>query len=213
MGNLFEYNSPVSKALTNICYSAYLNILWFIFSIPIFTIGASTTALYSVSLKIVRNEEGNLTKDFIKSFKQNFKQSTSVWIILTFLGILLLIDGYILYHKGLDNIFWTILLASYFVACVAYLLISLYIYPLISKFENKTLYVFKNALIIGLRFLICSSVITFIHFIIIYTIIFIFTPLIIFGMGITALISSYLMSNIILQCEQKTKRLDEQKLV
>ena len=166
-----------------------------------------------VSLKIVRNEEGNLTKDFIKSFKQNFKQSTSVWIILTFLGILLLIDGYILYHKGLDNIFWTILLASYFVACVAYLLISLYIYPLISKFENKTLYVFKNALIIGLRFLICSSVITFIHFIIIYTIIFIFTPLIIFGMGITALISSYLMSNIILQCEQKTKRLDEQKLV
>ena len=163
MGNLFEYNSPVSKALTNICYSAYLNILWFIFSIPIFTIGASTTALYSVSLKIVRNEEGNLTKDFIKSFKQNFKQSTSVWIILTLLGTLLLIDGYILYHKGLDNIFWTILLASYFVACVAYLLISLYIYPLISKFENKTLYVFKNALIIGLRFLICSSVITFIH--------------------------------------------------
>ena len=174
MGNLFEYNSPVSKALTNICYSAYLNILWFIFSIPIFTIGASTTALYSVSL---------------------------------------LIDGYILYHKGLDNIFWTILLASYFVACVAYLLISLYIYPLISKFENKTLYVFKNALIIGLRFLMCSAVITFIHFIIFYTIIFIFTPLIIFGMGITALISSYLMSNIILQCEQKTKRLDEQKLV
>ena len=213
MGNLFEYNSPVSIALTNICYSAYLNILWFIFSIPIFTIGASTTALYSVSLKIVRNEEGNLTKDFIKSFKQNFKQSTSVWIILTLLGTLLLIDGYILYHKGLDNIFWTILLASYFVACVAYLLISLYIYPLISKFENKTLYVFKNALIIGLRFLICSAVITFIHFIIIYTIIFIFTPLIIFGMGITALISSYLMSNIILQCEQKTKRLDEQKLV
>ena len=213
MGNLFEYNSPVSKALTHNCYSAYLNILWFIFSIPIFTIGASTTALYSVSLKIVRNEEGNLTKDFIKSFKQNFKQSTSVWIILTLLGTLLLIDGYILYHKGLDNIFWTILLASYFVACVAYLLISLYIYPLISKFENKTLYVFKNALIIGLRFLICSSVITFIHFIIIYTIIFIFTPLIIFGMGITALISSYLMSNIILQCEQKTKRLDEQKLV
>ena len=59
----------------------------------------------------------------------------------------------------------------------------------------------------------CSAVITFIHFIIFYTIIFIFTPLIIFGMGITALISSYLMSNIILQCEQKTKRLDEQKLV
>ena len=134
-------------------------------------------------------------------------------IILTLLGTLLLIDGYILYHKGLDNIFWTILLASYFVACVAYLLISLYIYPLISKFENKTLYVFKNALIIGLRFLMCSAVITFIHFIIFYTIIFIFTPLIIFGMGITALISSYLMSNIILQCEQKTKRLDEQKLV
>ena len=127
MGNLFEYNSPVSKALTNICYSAYLNILWFIFSIPIFTIGASTTALYSVTLKIVRNEEGNLTKDFIKSFKQNFKQSTSVWIILTLLGTLLLIDGYILYHKGLDNIFWTILLASYFVACVAYLLISIII--------------------------------------------------------------------------------------
>ena len=41
----FSYESKFSQALIKLCYSCYLNLLWFLCSLPIFTIGASTTAL------------------------------------------------------------------------------------------------------------------------------------------------------------------------
>jgi len=41
----FSYDSKFSQLMIKLCYSCYLNLLWFVCSIPIFTIGASTTAL------------------------------------------------------------------------------------------------------------------------------------------------------------------------
>ena len=64
MGNLFNLDGPVLQFINKLVYSVYLNILWFICCIPIVTVGASTTALFYVSLKIAKNEEGNLTKAF-----------------------------------------------------------------------------------------------------------------------------------------------------
>jgi len=55
-----------------------LNLLWCICSIPIFTIGASTTAVYYVTLKLVRDEEDGTFRSFFKSFKENFKQATAI---------------------------------------------------------------------------------------------------------------------------------------
>lgn len=64
--------------ITKIVYSAYLNILWFICCLPIFTAGASTTALFYVSLKVAKNEEGNITRSFFRAFKENFKKEPSL---------------------------------------------------------------------------------------------------------------------------------------
>ena len=94
MNNLLNLDGPVMRLINKIVYSVYLNILWFICCIPIVTIGASTTALFYVTLKIAKNEEGNLTKAFFHSFKENLKQGTVIWLILLCLGIILGIDGY-----------------------------------------------------------------------------------------------------------------------
>ena len=48
------------------------------FSLPIFTIGATTCAAFSVTLKMVDDEEGYVGKMFIKAFKENLKQA-SFW--------------------------------------------------------------------------------------------------------------------------------------
>ena len=40
------------------------------------SVGASTTALYYTSLKIVRGEDHSLARMFFKSFRENFRQST-----------------------------------------------------------------------------------------------------------------------------------------
>ncbi|MBP5292038.1 MAG: YesL family protein, partial [Lachnospiraceae bacterium] len=56
--------------MIKLCMGCYLNMLWFVCSIPIFTVGASTAALYYSTLKIVREEEGqSVTALFFKAFK------------------------------------------------------------------------------------------------------------------------------------------------
>ena len=64
MRGIFNMEGPVMNFITKITYSAYLNILWLVCCLPIFTIGASTTALFYVTLKVVKNEENSLTKAF-----------------------------------------------------------------------------------------------------------------------------------------------------
>lgn len=85
-------DNVVTRALSRICDFIVLNILWVVCSIPLFTIGASTTAMYSVMLKIVRNEEGYIARGFLHAFKENFKQSTAEWLIIAVLGIILSVD-------------------------------------------------------------------------------------------------------------------------
>ena len=50
MRNLFNLDGPLMQLINKVVYSVYLNILWFICCIPIVTIGASTTALFYVTL-------------------------------------------------------------------------------------------------------------------------------------------------------------------
>ena len=76
MERLFGSDSILFKVLEKIADFVILNLLWAICCIPVVTIGASTTALYYVMLKMVRNEESHVAKMFFKAFKQNLKQGS-----------------------------------------------------------------------------------------------------------------------------------------
>ena len=85
-------DNAVTRALSRICDMMCLNVVWIVCCLPIVTIGASTTALYSVMLKMVKNEEGYIFRSFFKAFKENFRQSTILWILFAVLGIIWRID-------------------------------------------------------------------------------------------------------------------------
>lgn len=85
-------DNPIMRGMGRVADFIILNLLWIVCSIPIITIGASTTALYTVMLKLVKNEEGYIAKGFLKAFKENFKQSTIMWAIFLLLGILFVVD-------------------------------------------------------------------------------------------------------------------------
>ena len=70
------------RFLTKLFDVMYLSILWFVFSIPIITIGASTTAMYYATVKVIRRDRGYIFQEFWKSFKLNFLQATLSWIII-----------------------------------------------------------------------------------------------------------------------------------
>ena len=60
MFSLFKYDSPLVQTCNKIVDCICLSILWLITSLPVITIGASTTALYYSMNKCVRRSEGNL---------------------------------------------------------------------------------------------------------------------------------------------------------
>ena len=96
MSNFFNMDNGLFRALGKLADLMLLNILFLVCSLPIFTIGASFTAMYYVTLKLAENEEGYIARGFWKSFKQNFKQATIIWLILLFFGIVLVLDLLIL---------------------------------------------------------------------------------------------------------------------
>lgn len=204
MTDLFNADGPVLQFVNKIVYSVYLNILWFLCFIPVITVGASTTALFYVTLKIAKNEEGNITKAFFHSFRQNFRQGTLIWLILLALRIILGVDGYVLYHMRFENLFWTLCTAVFCVAAIAYAIVLMYIFPLLARFDNTTGAMFKNALFIGVRFLFCTVLMAAVYFIMLLVIVRVFTPAVIFGEGLCALLCSFLRSNILQLCQEKS---------
>ena len=89
---LFNYDNPVWRFIGKLGDLILLNILWIVCSIPIVTAGAATTAVYYVTLKLVRDENDGTIKNFFHSFKENFVQSTIIWVILLAAGALLAFD-------------------------------------------------------------------------------------------------------------------------
>lgn len=205
MNSLFSPDNAVMQFITKLVTAVYLNILWLVCSLPIFTIGASTTALFYVTLKMAKNEEGNITQAFFHSFRENFRQGTIIWLILLALGILLGIDGYVLYHMRFENIFWTICSAIFILVLAAYAIILMYIFPLLARFHNTTTAMLKNSIMIGMRFLFCTILMAAIYFIMAFVIIYIFTPAVIFGEGLCAFLCSLLLANILAICQEKTE--------
>lgn len=50
-----------------------INILFIITSIPIFTIGAATTAMYAFTTKLVKDQEGPVWKSYWSAFKKKLQ--------------------------------------------------------------------------------------------------------------------------------------------
>lgn len=206
MNQFLNPDNPVMQLITKIVSSVYLNILWFLCCLPVFTAGASTTALFYVTLKMVKNEERNLTKEFFHSFQENFRQGTKIWLILLGTGIAMAFDGYVLYHMRYTNAFWTVTAAVFLVALAAYAIVLMYIFPLLSRFDNTVTAMFKNSIILGMRFLLCTALMAAVYFIMAFVVIRIFTPAVIFGEGLCALLCSYLLSNILKLCQEQSEQ-------
>lgn len=151
MENFFNPDGNIMKALSRVADLAILNVLWLICCVPIVTVGAATTALFSVTLKMVKNEESYIFRGYIQAIRRNFKQSTIIWIVLLAIMIVLGTDYYIMCNW--DNQLRYPMLTVIILAGVVLLFVVLYIFPLIAKFENTIREYFKNAVLMSVRHL------------------------------------------------------------
>ena len=172
MGGLFSIENPVWRFINKLLHVLLLNVLWIVCSLPLFTIGASTTAVYYVTLKMVRDEEGYTTKSFFDAFKTNFRQATVIWLILAAAGALIGADLAVYMRSTSISALGMVLMAAFFAVAVIYLFINIYAFALLARFDNTILKTLKNAFIMSIRHLprMIPSAPYVTYFLIIYTI-------------------------------------------
>lgn len=144
---MFKYDNPIFEAIGKIADVVLLGIIWFVMSIPIITIGASTTAAYYAAFGIVNNKDGYVVRDFFKSFVQNFKQATIVFLVFALLGGITGTNIYLL-NRGVITVSSGVLAAitiAQFCVLIEVTLTALFAFPLLSKFTFTTKQVFITA--------------------------------------------------------------------
>ena len=159
---LFNLDSPVMVFLTKVANLMILNLLTLICSIPIITIGPAVTALYYVTIKMARGDDPYIVKSYFKSFKENFKQATIIWVVMLALIIVLVLDWEVV-TLMMDGNAAKIMKLVLGVVTIFFVLTGLYIFPVLSRFENTIRQTVKNAFLISIMSLPKSIVIVVIH--------------------------------------------------
>lgn len=140
---LFDLDSPLMQFLGKMADLMIINCITLICCIPIITVGPALTAAHYVCLKIVRDEECYIIRSYFKSFRQNFKQGTLIWLLLLAAILILVGDYYVITKSGIE--FHKVLKIAILVVGVVILMISLFIFPVLAKFENTIRATIKNA--------------------------------------------------------------------
>ena len=151
MDRLFNMDNKFFSVMGRVADLIMLNVVCLICCLPVVTIGASLTALHYVTLKMARNEESYIIRSFFKSFKQNFKQATVINLIMLAIGAVLYFDLNIVPNIGgsMSQILYVLLIAI----GIIYLMVFIYIYPVLAKFYNSTKNTFRNAFLMSIRHL------------------------------------------------------------
>ncbi len=198
MGKIFDIDSPLMHALSKLADVMWVNILTLLFAIPLILeqlfflapylfgevefqvsfvvwawlfglifslpLGPALTGMHFVLLKIVRDEESYITKTYFKSFKENFKQGVLLQLIQFAAFGILLLDYLFMANSGIYR---------YLVMAIALILylVSLYIFPLLSKFVNTVFGTIRNAILMAVLALprtVAMGIITLVPLVILY---------------------------------------------
>lgn len=140
-----NYDSRFSRVLNRLTELILLNFIFILTCLPILTIGASVTALYSTALKMARNEEGYIFQGYFKDFAANFKQATAFWLI----ELLLYFQLHVLTVAAAVNGGYMIQIYTVitWVLGILYSMYFLFVFPLTATFQNTFFRIAKNAFV------------------------------------------------------------------
>lgn len=159
MSKLFRMDSPLMRFLTKIADLMVLNILFCVTSIPLITIGASWTALYSVTLKMVRDEEGSVSRSYFRSFRQNFGQATLLWLGVLAVLALLVLDIRVLNGMS-EGTAPGLLRVGVEILALLGIMVLQYLFPSLARFEASLADTLKNACMMALAHLPKTALMT-----------------------------------------------------
>ena len=202
---LFNYDNPVWRFIGKLGDLVLLNLLWLICCIPVFTAGAATTAVYYVTLKLVRDDDGSTIKSFFRYFPQNFKQATAIWLMILVAGGLLGFDLWFLMSGvvTVSTVVKTVMSAVFGAMTLILLFVTTYIFPLQARFYNTVKRTLFNAFFMSVRHLLQTISMLIIDglvvagvYVALYMVPQVSMLLLLFGFPLIAFINSYFFTEI-----------------
>lgn len=193
MSGFFSLDGPFYKFGSMLADIMILSLVWILFSIPLVTIGASTTALFYVTTRRISNREGYILRDFWSAFKSNLKKATLLWILLA--ALIGLIVYYFLNLTAMAEMMgsmFNVLFPAWIIILIELLLISVYLFPLTARFDMKFLQIIKSALFMANRHIFTSLTCVVLGLAIVLGV-YLYPILFLVAMGLYAWLTSYLV--------------------
>ena len=196
MRDFFSLEGPLNKYGGYVADTLIMSLMWLVFSLPIFTIGASTAALFYVSTRRIAEREGYITSDFWHAFKANFKKGTALWLMVLLVGLILIFN--ITHMSSIENIgiFSSFMGVAQFIFLLQLWFICIYLFPLTARFDMGVIQTIKSSFFMGNRHLLTSLTCTVLMVALLISIpltnfiMFFVTP------GVYAMLSSYMIMRV-----------------
>ena len=210
MGKIFDMDSPFMRFLNRVADLLILNLLMIVCCIPIITVGASFTALHYVVLKMIRGEEGYLVKGFFKSFVRNFRQATLLWLLMLVVVAVYVGDALIFRYSGIA--FPKPLVIVVVAVGVIMLLVAIYVFPLLARFDNTIKNTVKNAALFAIANLpktLLMAVIYVLPVVIAYFSTYSYIFIFMFGISVPAYAAAWVYSGIFKKFEPEQEEVSD----
>lgn len=213
MGQIFNLDNPVWNFMNKVADLVILNVLVMVFSLPVVTAGAAWTAMHFVTIRMARKEERYVIKDFWRSFKQNFKQATTIWL-LALVAAFVFVGDVLIYKQIPDQIPMVLMII---VMVLAYLVLGtlLYAFPLLSRFYNTVAGTLKNAFlvsIVNIPYTFLFLLLAVLPFAVLYFVPELMPFVLLFGFSVPAYIASRSWVRILAKFEPKQEVEEEEEL-
>ena len=196
MGSFFSIDSPFFTFMNKLCDIIVLSIVYVITCLGIVTIGPATTALYYATAKVLRRERGYLLPEYFRSFKANFKSGAFITIVLGVAALILAVDrNYVKTAKELSSNMTFVMSVVFNVMTIMLVFVTLYIFPVLSRFTIKGKQLIKTSFFMSIRHL-PTTIVVGVIVIVVGFFTYCIPVLLMFTPALTAFICSFMIERV-----------------
>lgn len=146
---LFDPDSPIMSFLARVADLVILNVLWLLCCLPVVTVGASTTAMYHVVRHLQEESISSVTRDFFRSFKSDFRQTTPVYLLLLIPTAAVVMNAWILSAQSSDVV-PVYVRAIWMVSALMLTFVVSVVYPVMAYFDDTVWKTLRTAAVLAI---------------------------------------------------------------
>ncbi len=135
MRGIFNPQNGFWRVTGKLVDAVLLSLFWVVCSLPVFTLGPATAALYKTVLRCIRGDELGSWGMFFRTFKENFKVGALTSLIVAVVAVALVYLHGFAYSAAAQGGSWAVFYYCYTFVLLIPLGAACYLFPVLSRFE------------------------------------------------------------------------------